>query len=252
MALPTFVAAGAEASNAAAITVGLPAGIATDDILLLLLATSNEAIAIANANGGTWTELPSSPQGTGTPAGAAATRLTVFWSRYNGTQGDPTTTDSGDVNEGVILAFRGCITTGDPWNVTSGGVDTVSDTSVVIPGDTTTVADCLVVAITADSFASTSPRLSAWANADLANVTEVWDEGTTLGQDVGVGAATGEKATAGAYGDTTATLAGASVKAFLTIALISAGGGGGGPGQPMAMRVGGIPGMGRRGFGRGW
>jgi len=219
MALPTFVAAGAEASAISAITPALPAGIATDDILLLCLATSNQAISVADSAGGTWTEVTDSPQGTGAAGGATSTRLTVFWSRYNGTQTAPTTSDSGDVNEGCIVAFRGCETSGDPWNVTSGGVDAVSETGIEIAGDTTTVDDCLIVALVADSINDADDRYSGWTNADLVNVTERFDNGTTFGADVGLGIATGEKASAGAYGDTTVTISATSPNAFMTIAL---------------------------------
>jgi hypothetical protein len=81
------------------------------------------------------TQVANSPQGTGTTA--AGTRLTAFWSRYNGTQGTPTTSDSGDHQLGRIIAIRGAVSSGDPWNVTAGGVEAISDTSGSIPGATT-------------------------------------------------------------------------------------------------------------------
>ena len=109
-AIPTFVAAGTAAGSASAITPGLPAGIQTDDILLLVLGTNqNEGITIPTPNGGTWTEVA------GSPANTTNTRLTIFYSRYNGTQGDPTTSDSGDHQVGRIYAFRGVVNSGDPW-----------------------------------------------------------------------------------------------------------------------------------------
>ena len=42
-------------------------------------------------------------------APAGSTRGTVFWSRYNGTQTAPTTSDSGTSQVGFIAAFRGCV-----------------------------------------------------------------------------------------------------------------------------------------------
>src|SRR3990167_10950095 len=96
MAIPTFVAAGGIAVSTTTITPGLPGGIATDDILLLPLETQpGQVVTIADAAGGTWAQIPDSPQDTGgTPA--TGTRLTVFWSRYNGTQTAPTTDDPGN------------------------------------------------------------------------------------------------------------------------------------------------------------
>jgi len=217
-----FVAAGTVASDAAAITPALPSGIATGDILLLFLETTNQAISIANQNGGTWTEVTGSPQGTGTAGtGTYATRLTVFWSRYNGTQGNPTTSDSGNHQLGRMVAFRGVVTSGNPWDVTAGGVDTVVDTSGSIPGATTTVANTLIVAAIASGLpdADITTNYSAWTNGNLTNVTELTDDTTTAGNGGGLRIATGEKATAGAYGNTTVTIGTAARNGMMSIAL---------------------------------
>ncbi len=123
----------------------LPCGIQTNDILLLFLDTSNQTISISNQNGGTWTQVTNSPQGTGTGGSSGSVALTVFWSRYNGTQGAPTTSDSGDHQIGRIIAIRGATTSGNPWDVTAGGVDATASTTATIPGATTTVANTLVV-----------------------------------------------------------------------------------------------------------
>jgi len=218
---PTFVAAGAVASGTGAITPALPSGIAANDILLLSLETANQAISISNQNGGTWTEVTGSPQGTGTASGTDATRLTVFWSRYNGTQGAPTTSDSGNHQLGRMIAVRGAITSGNPWDVTAGGVEATSDTSGSIPGATTTVANTLVVAAIATSLpdAIGTANFSAWANSNLTSVTERTDNTKNAGNGGGLGIATGEKATAGVYGNTTVTAASSAVKGMMSIAI---------------------------------
>src|SRR3990167_8400466 len=222
MALPTFVAAGGIAVSTTTITPSLPGGIATDDILFLPLETQpGQVVTIANAAGGTWTQSPDSPQDTG-GVPVTGTRLTVFWSRYNGTQTAPTTDDPGNHVSGRMSAFRGCITTGDPFDVTSGGNEATEDTSVSVPGDTTTVADCLVVIFVSDGFdpaSSNTAHIGSWANADLANITERTDDSRTVALGGGLATATGEKATVGAYGATTATLTDASAKSYVTIAL---------------------------------
>jgi len=214
-ATPTYVAAGAVSSSSSAITPALPSGIATNDILLLFLETANQAISISNQNGGTWTAVTNSPQSTG------GTRLTVFWSRYNGTQGAPTTSDSGDHQLGRMIAVRGAITSGNPWDVTAGGVEATSDTSGSIPGATTTVANTLVVAAIATDLpdASGTANFSAWANSNLTSVTERTDNTVTAGNGGGLGIATGEKVTAGAYGNTTVTCASSAVKGMMSIAI---------------------------------
>ncbi|NWG38102.1 hypothetical protein [Nitrososphaera sp.] len=215
---PHFFAAGTASSAAGAITPALPSGIETDDILLLFVETVNQAVSITNQNGGTWTEVTNSPQGTGTAGGTTSTRLTVFWSRYNGSQGAPTTSDSGNHQLGVILAFRGVTDTGDPWDVTSGNVDATSDTSLAATGATTTAANTLVV-IAATLMDDAQNFGATWTNADLSNITLRANEGTAAGNDGRLGIVTGKKSTAGTYGDTTNTLTASSVKGMMTIAL---------------------------------
>jgi len=221
VAAPTFVAAGAVSSGTGAITPALPSGIAANDILLLFLETANEAISITNQNGGTWTEVTNSPQGTGTAGGTSATMITVFWSRYNGTQGAPTASDSGNHQAGRIIAIRGAVASGNPWDVTAGGVEAVSDTSGSIPGATTTVGNTLVVTVVAASLpdkASTA-NFSSWTNANLTSLTERTDNAVNAGNGGSLGIATGIKATAGAYGNTAVTLANAAYKGMMSIAI---------------------------------
>ena len=220
-AVSTFVAAGAVTSNTTAITPALPAGIATNDILLLFLETANEAITIPTPNGGTWTAVTNSPQGTGTAGSTSATRLTVFWSRYNGTQGAPTTSDSGDHQAGRIIAIRGAATSGNPWDVTAGGVEAVSDTSGSIPGATTTVGNTLVVmAIAAALPDSTSTtNFATWTNANLTSITERVDSAQSAGNGGAIGIATGVRAATGAYGNTAVTLATSAYKGMMSIAI---------------------------------
>ena len=216
-----FAGAGAVASGTGAITPALPSGIAVGDILLLCLETSNQAIAIANANGGTWGAVANSPQYTGTAAGSTGARLTVFWSRYNGTQGAPTTSDAGDHQLGRIAAFHGAVASGDPWDVTAGGVEATADATGAVPGATSTVDNSLVVAIMATALPDLAGTadFSAWTNSSLTGLVERTDNTVSAGNGGGLGIATGLKATAGAYGITSVSLASSSYKAMMSIAL---------------------------------
>jgi hypothetical protein len=218
---PTFVAAGAVSSGTGTISPALPSGIATNDILLLFLETSNQAISITNQNGGTWTEVTNSPQYCGTANGTTGARLTVFWSRYNGTQGAPTASDSGNHQMGRMIAIRGAAASGNPWDVTAGGVEATDDTSGSIPGATTTVANTLVVTAIATSLpdASSTAKFSGWTNANLTSLTERTDNSVSAGNGGGLAIATGVKATAGAYGNTAVTLANAAYKGMISIAI---------------------------------
>jgi hypothetical protein len=220
-AVPTFVAAGAVTSNTTAITPAIPAGIATNDILLLFLETANQAVTISNQNGGTWTVVTNSPQGTGTAGSTSATRLTVFWSRYNGTQGNPTTSDSGDHQAGRIIAIRGAAASGNPWDVTAGGVEAVSDTSASIPGATTTVGNTLVVTAIATALpdSTSTTNFSAWTNANLTSITERVDNARSSGNGGAIGITTGIRAATGVYGNTTNALATSAYKGMMSIAI---------------------------------
>jgi hypothetical protein len=162
-----------------------------------------------------------SPQGTGTAGGTAATRLTVFWSRYNGTQGAATISDSGNHQLARMIAIRGATTSGDPCDVTAGAVEATSDTSGSIPGATTTVANDLVVAAIATSLpdANGTANFSGWSNADLSDLTERTDNSVNAGNGGGLAIATGGKATAGAYGATAVTLVNAAQKGMMSIAI---------------------------------
>lgn len=213
--LPTWVAAGTSAGGTGAITPGVPAGVQYGDLLVMFVNTENEN---ATTPAG-WTEFPDSPQGIGTAANAAATRLEVYWKRAADTE--PATYsvgDAGDHTYAQIVAFRGVLDTGNPYDVTSGGTE-AADTSLSATGDTTTVANCLILIACAHEIDSAGAQFSGWANSDLANILERIDEGTTAADGGGVGMATGEKAAAGSYGATTATVAASTQKAFITIAL---------------------------------
>jgi len=214
---PTWVATGAVTHSTAAITPALPSGIATNDILLLFVETYNQSVSISNQNGGTWAQVAGSYQGT------TGTRLTVFWSRYNGTQGAPTTSDSGDHQIGRIIAIRRGITAyGTPWDITAGGVEATSDKSGSIPGATTTVANTLVVTAIATSLPDynyDNNRFSSWVNANLTSLTERVDCSRNSGNGGGLGIATGVRATAGAYGNTAVTLASSATKGMMSIAI---------------------------------
>jgi hypothetical protein len=218
MALPTVQGVANGQGNTAAATVSWPASHQADDIGLLFLETDDgEAAGVASPSG--WVEVTDSPQDSGANGGNTGTRLTVFWKRAtSGAEGDVTTTDAGDHTYARIISFRGCETSGNPWDVTAGD-NANSASSGSIPGDTTTVADCLIVAAISRGTDTASAAFSNWANGDLANVAEIADAGTAQGSGGGVGVATGEKASAGTFGATTVTLAATSGQGRIMIAL---------------------------------
>jgi hypothetical protein len=216
----TYVGSGTFTAGTAAITPPFPAGIAANDIALLVCESENQAISLSTPNG--FVELgDQANKAAGTAATNPASRLAVFWKRLTGADAAPTVADSGDHTTGQIHVFRGVRTTGNPWDVFAEGNDGgVNDTSGSIPGATTTVPNCLIVLLCSTSFNGTSTaQFSGWTNADLANLTERTDNSNTAGLGGGHGMATGEQAAAGAYGATTVTLANTSFKGTMSIAL---------------------------------
>ena len=212
----TFVAAGTFQSSTGTVTPGLPSGTAENDILVMLCFTGNQPITVSG-----WTEAGNSPQSEGASYGF---RLTVFWKRAGASESAPTTSDSGLVNAAQILGFRGCVATGNPFDVTSGSVGATDNTTVTIPGVTTTGANAMVIsALAFYRVANSTTNISSGANSNLTDFAERADQAAIIGAvDGGFAAFSGIKASAGATGDTTGTLASSSTKAYWTGALIPA------------------------------
>jgi hypothetical protein len=220
-AMPTYVGSGTMTAVQADCTPGTPAGFVANDILLFVVEDENgtAGLVLQTANG--FAEVTNSPQGAGTANTNPAQNLAVFWKRAVGSDSMPVA----DFNVGTtnrltcqIHVFRGVKTSGNPWDVTAGGNDGgANDTSAVIPGATTTASNTLVVLIQGSSFngASSTTECGAATNADLTNITERTDETNTNGLGGGHCLITGEKASAGTYGDTTLTLANTSFKGAL-------------------------------------
>jgi hypothetical protein len=213
-ALPTFVAAGTAANGAGDITPGLPAGWAKNDILLIFVESD-----VADP-------APAVPSGyahvTGSSVSTTGTRLTVFWKRATAVEAAPVLLDVGNHLLARMIAVRGCRTTDNPWEITTTSVEAVSDTSGSASGPTTTQANTFIVIAATSDFdpgADDTAGYSAFTNAALGSLTEQIDNRAAVGNGGTLGVATGTKATAGAVGATTYTLANAGNKAHLVIAL---------------------------------
>jgi uncharacterized repeat protein (TIGR01451 family) len=212
-AAPVFQATGAAVNGQGAVSPAWPAHAVDDVALLLVETTGGEAVTLSTTAG--FVAIANSPQD------ATGTRLTVFWARATSTaMGAPTVADPGDHAIAQIVTYRGVIGSGDPWDVTGGGVKTAVSTSLTASGVTTSVDDTLVVvAASQDNDTNTTTFFSTWTNANLTSGTERSDFGKNSGDGGGFGIMDGGMATAGATGNTTATLSASSTNAFLTIAL---------------------------------
>ena len=202
---PTFVAASVEFTSTGVPTAVLPTGHTTNDILVLVLQSSNEIITAPAG----YTQL--GPQnGIGAAVTALSSRLGIFWKRDGGSEVAPTIADSGDHTYGMMFAIRGCPTVGDPFQVAGNNWKFTTSTTGTGPKSVTNVDNTLVVDIFAGNVDNAAAEGSSLANTDLSAVTEQFDDGTTDGTGGFLYVASGLKAVAGEVKATTVTWANTS------------------------------------------
>lgn len=222
MAVPTYFGSSQGAGLSGA-SISPVASTAVDDILILAVESANETVATPTGQTG-FVQVTGSPQATGVAGATTAVALTVFWKRC-AVAGDTTTAvvvaDPGDHMSAVLASIRGCVTTGDPWNVTAGDVEAAGSSSVTWPSVTTTVSDCLILNILANAFDSLTAQFSGQSNGALSGLAESADFNTNAGNGGGISIVTGGKAVAGVVGTTTGSLANSVVQGRLTIAMKS-------------------------------
>lgn len=192
------------AALAANVTPTMPSH-QTNDVLVCIATSSQEAIALGTANG--FAEVTSSPQFTGTGGSAAGIRLGVFWSRATTSNSTPPViTNPGDHCCACIAVVRESLRTGSPFSLQTGGVDAVSDTDIMCPGGTTADPDVMVMVIAANSIDNNASQTGAFTNDYLLNMSKVTDMNTNLGSGSGFGIGTGVMPLPGDFGSTTVQL----------------------------------------------
>jgi hypothetical protein len=198
MAAPTYVASGTFVHGSGALSPGLPAGWAQNDIFILVVHLRG-ATSGATAPSG-WAHVTSSPAA----HNSALESISVMWKRATASESAPSVADpGGDYASARIHAYRGAITSGNPWDVAGATTNSTFSTTFNISGVTTTVTDTRVVINEACFDTAT---VSGWTNANLSGLTERVDSnggGSTFTQQA---LADGTKATAGATGTTTVTI----------------------------------------------
>ncbi len=205
------------ATTTSSLTVPWPAH-AVDDIGLLLVTSSagGTTETLNTANGFTLINTYS------TGSGTTGTKLSVYWARATtASMASPVVTGGSDFKYGIIMSFRGAISSGSPIDVTSGGVKASASTSATIPSITTTVADAFYVYAISCDLDSASGFLSSSTNANITNLTARTNGGSANGGGGAIAAASGDFNTPGATGTTTASVT-SSINAFLVLALIPA------------------------------
>lgn len=204
---PTIVSVGSSFSGTGAPTATLPGTHIEDDILVLVLQSSNQDLTTPAG----YTRC--GPQnGIGAATTAGSTRLGIFWKRDGGSEVAPTIADSGDHTFGVMFTVRGCPTVGDPFHIGANNWKFTASTAASGPKSTTWVDNTLVVDIFAGAIDSTGGQASSLANADLTSVTEQFDGSTADGTGGNILIASGLDAAAGEVGATTATWGSSTVE----------------------------------------
>jgi hypothetical protein len=223
LAAPVWVspAGTAQSATTGAVTAPWPTGHQAGDIGLLFIERNGGANSPVLSTAAGFVEVTGSPQSTGTTT--AGTKLSVFWCRATGgAQTSPVVTaptTSADHTYAVILIFRGCVSTGNPWDGTPvGGVKAAASTSATVTGLTTTVPNTLLVQSITKDLDATAAFASAQTNGNLSGIAEHFDAGTISGLGGGIAVWSGTKAAAGATGNTTVTVT-SSINAFHTLAL---------------------------------
>lgn len=213
MAVPFVSAIGSAVSGVGAVVPPLPLAWQPGDVGIMLVENEDATGIGAITN---WTVVTSQFASTG-----VTTRLTVLWRRFDAAETAPTVPDPGDHVVARIIACRDVISGGNPVHVFAGTTELVADTTVSIPGATTTAANCLVIAaFTTGTDVASTAHVSAFANASLTSVTERVDTWVVDGLGGGIGAASGLFPGPGTYAATTATVVTANFKALVSLALL--------------------------------
>lgn len=214
---PEVRAVGTVAAGTAAISPNLPAGTVEGDLLVMCVesggvSASGEAEPTVTAAG--WTAVPNGTEKKGN------TRLSLLY-RIAEASNPRKTNDTGDHQLGRIIGFKaGTFDPANPFNISAKGTQAATK-AVSIPGATTTRDNCLILACASGNLpdSTTTAEFSGVTNASLIGLTERIDNTTAEGDGGALFAATGVKATAGAYSATTVTAVTEAERVVISLAI---------------------------------
>lgn len=170
--------------------------VTADDIAITFVETTSVAVGVPTG----WNTLGASTVSSGT-----LTKLNAIWRRIQVGDTAPTITDASDHKIGRMAIFRGCRTSGDPFDQLTTTPDTVSSTTVTFPSITTTLADCMVVTGYSTGQDTSTTAATSWSAAGLTSKVEIVDAWTNLGGGGGLSVHVGAMVSPGDTGDITAT-----------------------------------------------
>ena len=191
----TFVAAGAWTQSASAnITPPMPAGIATNDILILVINGGYNSGSIPAQ----WTLLQTFT-GENTDA--------VYWLRYTGSQTAQAIPWVAGNLSGRVFAFRGCVTSGTPSSTNAILDNVTSVTQLLTTAITVAVGSAVVFCACIATGTTGSAGYSTWSST-LLTLAEISDNSSLItGSTTSIGVAWGVTASAGSTGTTKVNIA---------------------------------------------
>ena len=214
---PFFQTTGAQiASIGTSVNVVWPTHI-VNDIGLVVIETSGNSADLTPPAG--WAALPGTP--VTDVATTAGSKLHVWWKRAASSAEAAVATGAGtDHIIARLYTFRGCVTTGNPWNVITTGTKTTASTTATIPSLTTTWDDTLITMIVGRPDDSSSiSHFGVPVNANLTSLAERLESGTVNGNGGGFVLSTGIKALSGATGTSTLTKTVSTTDTYVVLAL---------------------------------
>lgn len=193
------------------LTINKPTGVVAGDVLIVNIAQAGPSggNVLSNPTSSGWTLVAGADLAGGTRRWGAVLYKVAGASEpasYNFTLDA-----DGNSGAGSIVAFSGVNTTGGflvgggaggPFDVAPGTLNVTNATTASAPAITTNTANAAVIMFAEEAgSASTSTTFSSWTiGGSISPFTELYDNGTTSGDDAAVGAAWGIKTTAGSTG----------------------------------------------------
>lgn len=191
MAITALTPGAIAASTGADVVVPLPASMQTNDIILIHVYVRN------TGNTTTITDYTEIAQ-----LDTANADHRWFWKRHDGSESNPTAANSVATDTYArAYAFRGCITTGSPFDVV-GTPSEFAASPMSVTGITTTVAGAMVAVM--DGYADNNLASAVTTATDPATFTDVYAEDAS-GADGSVHMGYAVRTTAGATGTITVT-----------------------------------------------
>ena len=223
---PRYQGTGPKAMSAGAtgIDPAWPPHIAKD-VALLIIVSDGTAITVPTPAG--FVQFPNSPVSAGTAGLSDSVRLAVYWCRAtSNAMARPHIDQAGNHIVAQIVTYRGCIETGNPFDVNPvAEVQGTSSVTVQFPSITALSVNNQLIHIVGGATDTTADQLSAWRMGTRAStggrtITERTDSWTNVGNGGGFGLAdSGSGVLQGPTDGGYALLATASKQARLSILL---------------------------------